>query len=153
MTIYILTIILTTALVLFLRGGKLHSYLVLESESILRDAGFETYQEHPKNLNDGGTDFLDILARKGDFVLCIEIETTARNVLTNAAKAEQLGLPLIVVVPNNQIKKAVQNKLGKSKIRPAGQDIYILLLSQLRKEVMNYFSLFSPVNTDGKTKK
>ena len=98
-------------------------------------------------------DFLDLLVRRDDFLICIEVETSARYVLTNAAKAEQLNLPLIVIVPTRRIKKSIQNKLKKSGIRPAGCNIYILLLSQLKKELTNYFPLFSPVNGGRENKK
>lgn len=151
MTYAITSVVALGILALFLRGGALHNYLVLESEGILQNAGFETYQEHPKKLPDGGLDFIDLLAEREGFLVCIEVETSARYVLTNAAKAEQLGLPLIVVVPTRKVKRAVQNKLRKTDIRPGGHDIYILLLAQLKKGVMNYFPLFPPVSNHGKT--
>jgi hypothetical protein len=151
MTYAITSVVALAILALFLRGGALHNYLVFESEGILQGAGFETYQEHPKKLPDGGLDFVDLLAEKEGFVVCIEVETSARYVLTNAAKAEQLGLPLIVVVPTRKVKKSVQNKLYRTDIRPGGHDIYILLLTQLKQEVTNSFSLFSSVSSHGKT--
>jgi len=154
MTIHMITLIISLMIIaLFLRGGKLHNYLVLESEGIFRDAGFETYQEHPKKLPDGGLDFVDLLAEKKGFLICIEVETSARYILTNAAKAEQLGLPLVVVVPTRKVKRAVQNKLRKTDIRPGGCDIYILLLSQLKQELTNCFPLFSSANEGRKNKK
>lgn len=154
MTLFTMTpLVLLTILVLFLRGNTLHTYLVLESEKILRDGGFETSLEHPEKLPDGGTDFIDLLARRGDFLVCIEVETTARYVRTNAVKARQLGLPLVVIVPNRSVKKAVQNKLRQADVRPGGYDIYILLLSELKQELTKYFPLFSAANTHGKTKK
>ena len=147
----IITAIILSMLALFLRGGSLHNYLVLESEGILQEAGFETRQEHPKKLPDGGLDFIDLLAEKEGFLVCIEVETSARYVMTNAAKAEQLGLPLVVVVPTRKVKKAVRNKLGKADIRPGGRDICILMLVQLKQEVTNCFPLFSSVSSHGKT--
>ena len=138
--------LILTVLVLFLRGDKLHNYLVVESENILQGGGFETSQEHPKKLPDGSLDFIDLFAKRDNCLICIEVETSARRVLINAAKAEQLRLPLIVIVPTRKIKKSVQNKLGKSTIKPAGCDIYILLLSQLEQELTNCFPLFSAAN-------
>jgi len=140
-------------LIMLLRGGKLHEYLVFEAETIFRKAGFKTRQEYPRRLPDGRLDFVDLMAERGNFVICIEIETTTRYVITNAKKAEELTLPLIVVVPNKQVQKAVQNKLRKSKIKPGECRIYILLLSQLEKHVTNCFPLFSPANKERKNKK
>ena len=154
MTIFTMTsIVLLTILVSFLRGDKLHNYLVLESENILLEAGYETSLEHPEKLPDGGTDFIDLQARHGNFIICIEVETTPRYILTNAVKAQQLGLPLVVVVPNRSVQKAVRNKLSQVNIQPGGCDIYILLLSQLKQAVTKCFPLFSAANTHGKTKK
>jgi hypothetical protein len=74
-------------------------------------------------------------------------------VLTNAAKADQLGLPLIVVVPNRNVQNAVQSKLNIAQITAGGYPIYILLLHQLEQQVMNCFPLFSPANETRKNKK
>lgn len=154
MTVFtMIAIALLTILVLFLRGDSLHNFLVLEAENILQDEGFETFCEHPEKLPDGRTDFIDLLARRGDFLICVEVETTARRALVNVAKAQQLGLPLIIIVPNRSVRKSVQNKLDKAGIRPGGHAIYILLLSQLKQEVTNCFPLFSAANNNGKTKK
>ncbi|MCK4998878.1 MAG: hypothetical protein KAS23_05055 [Anaerohalosphaera sp.] len=154
MTLFTVTsVLLLTAIVLFIRGDRLHNYLVLESEKILQNADFETYQEHPQKLSSGGLDFVDLLAKRKDFIVCIEVETSARYAKTNAIKAQQLGLPLVVIVPDQRVKKSVQNKLIQVNIKPGGYDIYILLLSQLKQEVTKCFPLFSAANTNGKTKK
>jgi hypothetical protein len=149
----IITMILLAGLVLFLRGGTLHNHLVLVTENTFKAAGFKTQQECPQRLPDGRLDFIDILAQKGNCVVCIEVETSARYVLTNAAKADQLGMPLIVVVPNRTVKMAVQKKLARDQTASGGVPIYILLLSQVEKEVTNYFPLFSSVNSEWKNKK
>jgi hypothetical protein len=86
-------------------------------------------------------------------MVCVEIETSTRNFLSNSAKADQLGMPLIVVVPNRKVKKAVQKKLEQNQITAGGFRIYILLLNEIEKGFTNYFSLFSSVNDDGKNKK
>ena len=54
-------------LALFLRGGILHNYLVFASEDILQNAGFDTRQECPVKLPDGGLDFVDLLAKKNGY--------------------------------------------------------------------------------------
>ena len=152
MTTYIMITAALTTLALFLRGGNLHNYLVLESEGILQGAGFNTHQECPKKLPDGDLDFVDLLAEREGFVVCIEVETSARHVLRNAAKAELLELPLVVIIPSRKVKKAVQNKLNNSNIRPGNHDIYILMLAQLKQELTNCFPLFSSANEPWKNK-
>ena len=153
MYLTIVTITILVGLVLFLRGGALHNHLVFETENIFRRAGFNTQQEHPQRLPDGRLDFIDLLVQRGNCVICIEIETSARYVLTNAAKADQIGLPLIVIVPNRKVKMAVQKKLAQSQITACGLRIYVLFLHQIEKGLTNYFPLFSSANSRGKTKK
>lgn len=144
-----LTILMTiffAILAFFLRGSQLHNYLVCETEKIFQGAGFGTHQEHPKKLADGGLNFVDLLAEGDDFVICVEIETSSRHVLDNAAKASELNLPLIVIVPTRKVQKAVKSKLKKAGIKPKKYLIYILLLSQLEQELTNCFPLISLAN-------
>ena len=133
-------VLLSMMLVFCLRGGWLHNHLVFETDKILRGRGFITSRESPQKLPDGKLDFVDILAEKDGIMICFEVETTVRYVLTNAAKARQLGLPLIVVVPNKKVKKAVADKLKNSISATQNESICILLLSQLNKELSNYLS-------------
>ena len=108
-----LTILLAcSTLALTMRGGGFHNYLVGEAEMILREMGFKTAREHPETLPGGGKNFVDLLARREGLTVCIEAETTARNVLSNAIKADQIGCPLIVLVPNAAVRKAVIRKLS-----------------------------------------
>ena len=153
MYLTIVTITILVSLALFLRGGALHNHLVLETENIFKQAGFDTQQESPQRLPDGRLDFIDLLVQRGNCMICVEIETSARYVLTNAAKADQIGLPLIVIVPNKKVKMAVQRKLALAQITAGGLRIYVLLLSQVEKGFTNYFSLFSSVNEGWKNRK
>lgn len=149
-----MTLIISLAfctLVCTLRGGEFHNYLVGEAEGILRQAGFETAREHPESLPDGGKDFIDLMARKGDLVVCIEVETSARNVLSNAVKAQRLGRALVVLVPNIKVRKAVENRLFRHRQGLDGA-ICILMLDQFRQEVANCFPLFSSANGEGEIK-
>jgi hypothetical protein len=132
-------------LAFFLRGGKLHNFLVLTSERVFQDAGFLTDQESPKRLPDGKLDFIDLIVRRDRILIAIEVETSARNVVSNARKAEQLDSLLWVVVPSRKVQKAVQEKLSKQGIQPAGEPIRVLLLAQLQQEVMKCLPLFSTV--------
>ena len=151
-TIWIVTAALLF-LPLFLRGGVLHNYLAQEAASIFRQAGFETWLEKGVLLLDQKVDFVDLMVQRGNCILCVEIETSARHVLDNTAKADVLGLPLWIVVPNRTVKKAVAGKLKNRPCRPGGLRIYILLLSELEQVVTNYFPLFSPANRPWENKK
>ena len=130
-------------LVCFLRGGELHSFLVLEAQRIFRHASFQTDQEAPRRLPDGRMDFVDLLVQRQELMLCVEAETSARNVTSNVIKAEQLGIAVWVLVPSRKVQKAVKAKLQDLGIRPGGRRIKILLLRQLEQELTNCFP-FNP---------
>ena len=51
-------------LAVFLRGGRLHNHLVLETEKIFRSAGIDTLQEHPYKLWDGRLVFVVLMVLK-----------------------------------------------------------------------------------------
>jgi hypothetical protein len=151
-----LTIFMTAlfaGLVSCLRGGGLHNHLVLESERIFRDAGFETRQEHPEKLGDGRIDFVDLMVWRGEFRACVEIETSSRHVLDNASKARVLGLPLVVVVPSRKVHKAVKDKFKRAGINPKKHRIWILLLGQLEHGFVNCFPLIPSANSQWEDRK
>ena len=153
MTMALIISLVCCTLMLSLRGGEFHNYLVGEAESILQQAGFDTAREHPENLPDGGKNFIDLLARRGDSLICIEVETTARNVLSNALKAHHLDIPLVILVPNVKVRSAVEKKLSSCQLSPGGHRICILLVARLKQEIRNCFPLISPVNGEGENKK
>lgn len=139
MNLIIIATVVLIGLPMYLRGGGLHNHLVREVRQIFQEAGFCTREEHPIHIPNGHLDFIDLLVKRGDCSICVEVETSARHVLSNAAKAEQAGLPMWIIVPNRKVRKAVANKLDSSSLRPGGLRIYILLLGQLEQQLMKYF--------------
>ena len=138
---------------LFLRGGAFHNSLVLQAAVAFRRAGFAVWLEHPLRLRDGCTNVVDILACRGPLRVICEIETTPRNVLLNASKAGEVGLPLLIVVPTRRIWSAVASRLDRH-VSPADRHlISILLPDQLVKGLTNFLSCFSSVNETRKTRK
>ena len=125
-----------------MRGQAFHNYLVDEAAAELREAGFGVETEVPLHLGNGQVDFLDILASREGFRLGCEVETSTRHVVTNALKAHQLRLPLIVVVPNRKVLEAVTRKL-EGEFRDAQEKIWISLVGQLREAVTNCCASFS----------
>ena len=146
MNLILIIIILVLGLPMFLRGGSLHNHLVRETGQLFREAGFDTCEECPVRLPDGRLDFLDLLVKRGSCTICIEIETSARNVLTNATKADQAGLPLWIVVSSRKVQEAVADRLDSADLRPAGLRIYIPLLGQLEQALTIYFPKIPSAN-------
>ena len=112
-----------------MRGKTLHKYMAQRAAEGLHALGFEVSAEYPICLSNGGKDYIDLLASCCAFVLAIEIETTPRNVLSNASKATELGLQLWIVTPNKKISSAVARKLKQSTYTDKSQ-IRILTLGQ-----------------------
>ena len=152
---YLIFIIATALLLtpLFIRGGAFHNHMVHEADAIFGRAGFRTWLEQAVPLLDNRRDFLDLVVQRGNCTLCVEVETSARHVRVTAAKADALGLPLWIVVPNRKVRQSVVNKLDKVSYRPGGRKIYILLLGQLDQILMNCFPLFSPANETRENRK
>ena len=112
-----------------MRGKALHKYISQKTVEGLDSLGFEVSAEYPICLANGGKDYIDLLVSCCAFDLAIEIETTPRNVLSNAAKANELGLQLWIVTPNKKISLAVARKLKQSAFTDSSQ-IRILTLGQ-----------------------
>lgn len=152
---YIFLIIAAVILLvpLHLRGGTLHNYIVNRAAGALQRAGFGVFCEHPVRLADDRLDFVDLLVRCGSWEFCVEVETSPRRVLTNAAKADVAGLPLWLVVPNRKVRQAVARKLKKVPYHPGGLRIYILLLGELEQTLTNYIPLFSAADPTWENRK
>ena len=112
-----------------MRGKALHKYISQKTAEGLDALGFEVSAEYPICLANGGKDYIDLVASCCAFDLAIEIETTPRNVLSNATKANELGLQLWIVTPNKKISSAVARKLKQSAFTDSSQ-IRILTLGQ-----------------------
>ena len=138
-----------------LRGDAFHNFLVSEAAQAFRQAGFEVTTECALRLRSGEKDYVDILARhtQKHLTVCCEVETSVRYTLVNAAKAEELGLPLVVVVPNHKLRYAVLRKLARRSGRSGRRGIQVLLLSGLRQRFTSCFPFFSAAKVHGKKKK
>ena len=112
-----------------MRGKTLHKYMAQKAAEGLTSLGFEVSVEYPICLAGGGKDYVDLIVSCCAFDLAIEIETTPRNVPSNAAKANELGLQLWVVTPNRTISSAIARKLKRSAFTDSSQ-IRILTLGQ-----------------------
>lgn len=126
-----------------MRGGAFHRHLVDHVCADLRDAGFETRLEHPCRLPDGLLDFVDILALRDAFQLACEIETTPRYASVNISKAQSLELPLFVVTPNRNVRRAILNKCESQLQNAEKGRIWILLPDEVGQALRTCFPEFS----------
>lgn len=152
MYLIIISLILLLIVSMSIRGGGFHNHLVSEAARIFQRAGFDVRLECPIRLPDGRKDFIDLLVKRQDCSICIEVETTIRHLVENATKADAVGLPLWVVVPTRKVKKAAIKKLCQSHLRPGGLKVYFLLLDELEQRVMKYFPCFPSANSAGENK-
>lgn len=136
-----------------MRGKAFHNHLVGLAASAFCQAGFEVHFEYGLKLCDGRADYVDLLAqREGVSVIC-EVETTARHALDNLAKAELLGMPLWIVVPNRKIKSEVARKLRAAGYKPRKGAFHISLSGDVSQGLMDCFPSFSSANTSGENGK
>ncbi len=112
-----------------MRGKVLHKYMAQKVAERFVSLGFEVSAEYPTCLADGVKDYTDLLVSCGVFDLAIEIETTPRNVLTNAIKADNLGFRLWIVAPNKKISSVVARKLRQAALSNSRR-IRVLTLGQ-----------------------
>ena len=127
------------ALGMSLRGDPLHNLMINPAAAVLRRTGTLFFLEYPVRLQNGTTDYVDLLVRTPAFDLALEFETTPRHVLDNAQKAQAAGLILWVVVPNDHVQKSVARKLEGSNLRPGGLPIRIFNVGQLLQELITIF--------------
>ena len=135
------------------RGQRLHNHIVAEAATIASREGWKVAVEHPLRLPDQGLDFVDLLLLREPVTFAVEVETTARYVRVNAAKAAALDLPLLVLVPNRKVGSTVRRVLDQAGYRPGGRPIQILRLGELSQVLTNCFPLISAANPFGKTGK
>lgn len=125
-----------------MRGSAFHNYLVYEAGAVIEDAGFVVEYEAAIHLTDGRLNFLDILGCCAGKAFGCEIETTPRNVVSNVQKALQARMPVIVVVPNRELRRAVRRRLEAELGDLSQQRIWISLLSRLSETVAACFPGF-----------
>ncbi len=136
-----------------MRGGPLHNYLVARAGDVFSADGFEVRMECPLHLDDGRIDFVDLLASRGGCVVACEVETTARHVLINIDKARALALPLLIIVPNRKVYRAVVGKVRSASPAGGKAAIIFLTLCELPQALRNCFPLFSQANVRRKNGK
>jgi hypothetical protein len=154
MTIFLIIIVLLfLATPMNLRGQIFHNFLVNQTKNIFMDQGFIVHTEYRLPAEKGRSDFVDILAYRERTVLLVEVETSVRHVLDNAAKAQQVNLPLWIIVPNRKVRLGVVKTLKFHPYRPGGLAIQIPVISELFQRLMKCFPNFPAANSEGKTGK
>lgn len=126
-----------------MRGSPFHNAIAQRVADLFIVHGYATTLEVPLPLPDGRTDFVDVLAWKGDVRIAAEIETTPRYVLVNVAKAAMLSLPLIIVVPTRRLERAVNRRLIGKLGQNTGQ-VWVRTLAQMPQLLTSVFRSASP---------
>jgi len=137
-----------------LRGKAFHNHLAAQVARDFLRAGFGVWPEYGLRLVDGRRDFVDLLAGREGATIACEVETTARHVLENVAKAQALRLTLWIVVPSRQVWSAVTRKVRKVPRTPSAAPIQILLVGEVFQRLTSCLPSFSAANSgpeNGKT--
>jgi len=134
-----------------MRGGAFHNLIVGRCATALRRAGFATELETPRRLPDGRLDAIDLVARRGEFTVAVEVETTPRGVVSNAEKARALALPLWIVVPDRRVQSSARRRLACAGVE-GRVPIQILLLPAFEQGLMPGGELIAAANGESKSK-
>lgn len=135
-----------------MRGSSLHNYLGLEVKTIAESIGCHADLECGLALPDGGKTFLDVVVFKEGRRIGVEVETTTRNVVANAIKAQALELPLVIVVPNRSVQKNAERVLLDQFRSLQNRQIWISLIPGLAARLEVCFSDCSSANDTRKQK-
>jgi hypothetical protein len=136
-----------------LRGKAFHSHLAAQVARDFLRAGFRVWPEYGLRLSDGRRDFVDLLAGREGVTIACEVETTARHVLENVAKAQALRLTLWIVVSNRKVASAVARKVRKMSRTPVAAPIQILLVGEVFQRLTSCIPSFSAANSGPKNRK
>lgn len=147
----LLTLIAVVLQLAQMRGGAFHNFIVGRCATALRRAGFAAELEAHRRLADGRLDAIDLVARRGEFTVAVEVETTPRGVASNAEKALALALPLWIVVPDRRVQRAAHVRLVRAGV-VGGERIQILLLPAFEQGLRPGGDLIAAANGESKSK-
>jgi len=128
-----------------MRGKALHNYMASEIKAACNQLSVRSELEYAIRFDDVKVYFDIALWVKESFLVC-EVETTLRNVIHNIQKAHAAGVELWIVVPTRKLRRQVASKLRRVELKPAGQEINLLLLNQFKQALTNKLSLSIPAN-------
>lgn len=136
-----------------MRGRLLHNHMAQRCADVAERVGCRAELESPLHLPDGRVDYVDVLISRDRYRVACEIETSARYVAVNAAKASTLGLPLLIVVPNRRVRDAVKRRVGGALRSAQGPPVSVLLLGQFEQALTRCFAFISTANRGGRKQK
>ena len=120
-----------------MRGKLFHKMIVQKAKAVFTEHNWQVQTECC--IKKAGTNYyFDLLATKGRYEIACEIETTRRHAIDNALKASIVDIPLWFVVPTQNIRKQIADKLKKLRMKSGNEPIKILLLDQLKQELLDY---------------
>ena len=128
-----------------MRGKALHNYMASEIKAACDQLSVRSELEYAIRFDDVKVYFDIALWVKESFLVC-EVETTLRNVIHNVQKAYAFGAELWIVVPTRKLRRQVANKLRRVELKPAGQEINLLLLNQFKQALTNKLLLSIAAN-------
>ncbi len=122
-----------------MRGKLFHNMIVQKAKVVFTEHNWQVQTECC--IKKAGTNYyFDLLATKGRYEIACEIETTRRHAIDNALKASIVDIQLWFVVPTQNIRKQIADKLKRISITPANMPTKILLLDQLEQELVGYLN-------------
>ena len=125
------------------RGKRLHNNLIARICEILLRIGCIVTTEFRVPTQSGGYTDVDIHAELAGIKLIVEIETTLRNLVSNAKRGIDTGLHFFIVVHNRKLRDAGIRKLKRHNIS-VNNFPKIMLISGIEREKHNVFPISAP---------
>lgn len=130
-----------------MRGGWVHNQvmtavLAADAMAIGCFVAFEVVVELASGIG-----FIDILIRKDNLLISIEVERSARRIMNDLKKAHAVGADALwIVVPTVRVACAVRRRLAQIDLRAAKLRVCVLTLGQARQQLAVCFPLNSGSN-------
>ena len=102
---------------------------------------------------DGHVLFGDLLVQSDAQKILVEAEMGSKRIMNDLAKAQALGCPLWVLIPNPNVARSVRRKLLQQSIKLGTIGIFILSLTQAIQRLEHFFELNSGSNAASENKK
>jgi len=133
-----------------MRGGPIHNHVLLDPvDREFKAVGAYTHREMTVRFGKQ-IGYVDLYAELDSHRICVEAELSAKRIANDLKKAMAANATALwIIVPNVQVRRAVQRQLKRLHLR-SNDGIFVLSLCQALERIRNCFPLISGANDSRK---
>jgi len=126
------------------KGGYVHNELLVAPVArAFERQDWQVDYEVPVRL-DAGIGFIDLVAERHGWCICVEAECSAKRVGRDLDKAQAYGAnELWIVTPNTRVAAAVRRSLDRMFVLPDRGGLYVLTQGEALQRVKQCLRLFA----------